>query len=178
MSDDRVRTRVRTPSGWLAFQEFFVRDRCEPEIVDVIYEGASEARPAAGVIEALHEADAVLICPSNPVSSVGPILAVPGIREALLETRARVAAISPIVRDAAVTGPAGKMMRAKGLEVSALGVADAYDGLLDRLVIDQGDAAAVAPLRARGLDAVVADIVMTGRETEVALARAVLKALA
>jgi len=178
MSDDRIRTRVRTPSGWLAFQEFFVRDRCQPDVVDVIYEGAREARPAPGVIAALREADAVLICPSNPVSSIGPILAVPGIRDALLETRARVAAISPIVRDAAVTGPAGKMMRAKGLAVSALGVAHAYDGLLDMLVIDRGDAALAAPLRALGIDAVVADIVMTGRETEVELASVVLKALA
>src|SRR5262245_7645139 len=154
MSDDRVRTRVRTPSGWLAFQEFFVRDRCQPDVVDVIYEGARDARPAPGVIEALFEADAVVICPSNPVSSVGPILAVPGVREALLETRARVAAISPIVGDEAVTGPAGKMMRAKGLAVSVLGVARAYDGLLDVLVIDRSDAASAAPLRALGIGAV------------------------
>src|SRR5262249_54959395 len=123
MSDDRVRTRVHTPDGWLDFQEFFVRDRCVSEVVDVAFEGADRVRAAAGVIEALHEADVVVICPSNPVSSVGPILAVAGVRGALAETRARVVAVSPIVGDAPVSGPAGKMMRAKGLEVSALGVA-------------------------------------------------------
>ena len=130
MSDHRVATRVRTPAGWLAFQEFFVRERCEPEVLDLDYQGSEQAQPAPGVLEAIRAADAILICPSNPISSVGPILAVPGIRSALAETPARVSAVSPIVGDAPVSGPAGKMMRAKGLEVSALGVADAYAGLL------------------------------------------------
>ena len=176
MSDERVRTRVRTPDGWLDFQEFFVRDRCEPDVLDVVYEGADQARAAPGVIEALHEAELVVICPSNPISSVGPILAIPGARAALTETRARVVAVSPIVGAAPVSGPAGKMMQAKGLDVSPLGVARAYEGWLDALVVDGRDATFAGSLRARGVAPVVTDIVMTGRDREVALARVVLEA--
>jgi LPPG:FO 2-phospho-L-lactate transferase len=177
MSDDRVRTRVRTPDGWLDFQEFFVRDRCEPDVVDVAYEGADRARAAPGVIETLLEADLVLICPSNPVSSVGPILAVSGVRSALVETRGRVVAVSPIIGDAPVSGPAGKMMRAKGLEVSPLGVARAYEGWLDALVVDGRDASLTSALGARDVRAIVTDIVMGSADREVALARAVLEAV-
>jgi LPPG:FO 2-phospho-L-lactate transferase len=176
MTDDPVRTRVRTPGGWLDFQEFFVRDRCAPDVVDVAYEGAEKARAAPGVIDALREADVVIVCPSNPVSSIGPILAVGGVRGALAEARARVVAVSPIVGGAPVSGPAGKMMRAKGLEVSTLGVASAYEGWLDVLLVDERDAALAGPLRARGLYPVVGDIMMSGRDREAALARAVLEA--
>jgi LPPG:FO 2-phospho-L-lactate transferase len=176
MSDQPVRTQVRTPLGWLAFQEFFVRERCQPEVLDVAYRGAEDAKPAPGVIEALREADAVVICPSNPVSSVGPILAVPGIREAIAERRPCVTAVSPIVGGRAVGGPAAQMMRAKGYEVSPGGVADAYAGLLARLVIDRSDGAAEGALRARGVRAVVADSMMTSRDKEIALARSVLEA--
>jgi LPPG:FO 2-phospho-L-lactate transferase len=176
MSDDRVRTRVRTPSGWQAFQEFFVRDRWQPEVLDIVYEGADAARAAPGVLEALREADAIVVAPSNPVSSVGPILAVPGVRTALAETRARVVAVSPIVGAAPVSGPAGKMMRAKGLDVSVAGVARAYEGLLDVLVVDRRDASSLAELRSLGSDAIATDILMTGHESELALARAVVKA--
>jgi LPPG:FO 2-phospho-L-lactate transferase len=176
MSDDRVRTRVRTPNGWLDFQEFFVRDRCEPDVLDVAYEGVDRARAAPYVIEALHAADLVVVCPSNPVSSVGPVLAVPGLCGALVETRARVVAVSPIVGDAPVSGPAGKMMRAKGLEVTPIGVARAYERWLDVLVVDERDAPLASALRARGVAAVVTDAFMTGRDREVALARTVLEA--
>jgi LPPG:FO 2-phospho-L-lactate transferase len=177
MSDDPVRTRVRTPDGWLAFQEFFVRDRCLPDVVDVDYEGADRARPAPGVVEAIHRAEAIIICPSNPVSSIGPMLAVRGLRTALLETRAKVIAVSPIVGTAPLSGPAGKMMRAKGHDVSVAGVADVYEGLIDALVIDRRDAGAADALRTRGIAPIVTDIVMDGRESEVRLARAVLEAV-
>jgi LPPG:FO 2-phospho-L-lactate transferase len=177
MSDDRVATRVKTPAGWLAFQEFFVRERCEPEVLDVVYHGSEEARPAPGVLDALRRADAIVICPSNPISSIGPILAVPGLRRALAETTARVSAVSPIVGDAPVSGPAGKMMRAKGLDVSALGVADAYAGLLDQLVIDERDTHLAAALSLRGVHAVVTDSIMGSHQSEVALARCVIEAV-
>ncbi len=176
MSDDRVATRVQTPQGELAFQEFFVRECCAPEVIDVAYDGAARARPAPGVLESIGAADVVILCPSNPVSSIGPILAVPGVRRALVETRARVTAVSPIVGSAAVSGPAGKMMRAKGFEVSALGVADAYEDLLDQLVIDARDARWSGQLRERRIDPVVADSIMANREGEIALARATLEA--
>jgi LPPG:FO 2-phospho-L-lactate transferase len=175
MSNDRVRTYVETPGGRLAFQEFFVRERCGPEIVDIVYEGADRARPAPGVLEAIGEARMIVICPSNPISSIGPILAVPGIRQALSATAARVVAVSPIVGQAPVSGPAGKMMAAKGFEVSALGVAAMYAEFLEQLVVDHRDADLAAALQARGVEVLVTGSIMDGADQEKALARAVLE---
>src|SRR5262249_42945748 len=173
MSDDPVRTRVRTPDGWLGFQEFFVRDRCAPEVVDVDFEGAARARPAPGVVETIARADALIVCPLNPVRSSGPMLAIPALRAAVLEARARVVALSPIVGTSAVSGPAGKMMRAKGFEVSVLGIAAVYQGIVDMLVIDRRDEGSAGALRARGVAPVATDVMMRGRDSEVALARVV-----
>src|SRR2546425_197285 len=114
MSDDPVRTRVRTPDGWLSFQEYFVREKAQVRVLDVEYAGAAASRPAPGVLEAIREADLVVVCPSNPVTSVGPVLAVPGMAQALAAVRSRVVAVSPIVGGAAVSGPAGELMRARG----------------------------------------------------------------
>src|SRR5215468_3386337 len=136
MSDQPVSTRILGPDGWLTFQEYFVREKTQVEVRQVDYAGAAEARPAPGVLPAIAAADAVIVCPSNPITSIGPILAVPGILQALEATPARVLAISPIVGGAAVSGPAGRLMAARGLEVSALGVAAAYAPWLDMLMID------------------------------------------
>ncbi len=174
MSDEPVRTRVRTPDGWLSFQEYFVREKAQVQVLDVEYAGASQARPAPGVLEAICEAEVVVVCPSNPVTSVGPVLAVPGITDALTGARARVVAVSPIVGGAAVSGPAGALMRARGLSVSAVGVAAAYAPWLGTLVIDRSDTGRVVELARLGVEAVVADIVMTDRDREIALARVVL----
>jgi len=178
MSNEQVRTRVKTPSGWLPFQEYFVRERCAPDVVDIDYAGAARAEPAPGVVAAIAEARCVVICPSNPLSSIGPILAVSGIREALSRTAARVVAVSPIVGRAPVSGPAGKMMAAKGFDVSPLGVADVYTDLLDCLVVDDRDASLATPLRTRGIEVIVTDSIMDGADKEAALARAVLEGLA
>jgi LPPG:FO 2-phospho-L-lactate transferase len=177
MSDEPVRTRVLTPGGWLAFQEFFVRDRCQPEVLDIEYVDADRARPGAEVLEAIAGADAIVICPSNPISSVGPIVAVPGIRRALVERRDAVTAISPIIGESPVSGPAGKMMHAKGFPISVIGVAQAYGGFLGRLFIDERDRAAAPILQESGVRAIVADITMNDRDREIALARTVLEAL-
>jgi len=127
MSDARVETRVATPDRELSFQEYFVRERYRPQVRGVRFVGAEQSTPAPGVLEAISSADAVVLAPSNPITSIGPILAVPGIRKALCETQAPVAAISPIVGDAAVSGPAGALMAAQKLAVSASGVAQAYE---------------------------------------------------
>lgn len=177
MSDDPVRTRIRTPDGWLAFQEFFVREKAKVEILEVSYDGAETARPGQGVLEAIQGAEAVIVCPSNPITSVGPILAVPGILEALRATRAQTLAITPIVGGAPVSGPAGRLMAVRGSPVSALGVAACYRGWLDVLVVDRQDAGLVSALEAMGVRAVVAETLMTDEEREVALARTVLAAL-
>ena len=176
MSDEPVRTMIRTPSGRLTFQEYFVREKALVEVVGVDYEGAPSARPAPGVIDALRAADAIVVCPSNPVTSVGPILAVPGIVDALRATAARTVGVSPIVGGAAVSGPAGALMRARGLAVSPRGVADTYAPWLRRLLIDPRDHGSIADLARGGVVAETADIIMTGREVEAALARRVLDA--
>jgi LPPG:FO 2-phospho-L-lactate transferase len=171
-----VRTRLRTPAGWLAFQEFFVRDQAQPEVEEVVYDGAREARPAPGVLDAIRQAEGVIVCCSNPVTSIGPILAVPGITDALAATTAPVVAVSPIVGSAPVSGPAGKLLRARGLPVSALSLAQLYRPWLDVLVVDRRDAALAPEVARRGLRAVVTETVMTDPSGEVALARAVLAA--
>lgn len=176
-TDFPVRTRILTPGGWLGFQEFFVREKALVDVLDVAYEGASEARPAPGVLEAIAEATAVIVCPSNPITSIGPILALPGIVEALRTTRATTLAVSPIVGGAAVSGPAGPLMAAKGLPVSAVGVALCYRPWLDVLVLDERDRALTPALRELGVSPLVTDTLMTDHAAETRLARAVLEAL-
>lgn len=176
MSDDPVRTRLRTPAGWLSFQEYFVREKALVDVLEVVYDGADVARPAPGVLAAIAGAEAVIVCPSNPVTSLGPVLAVPGIAQALAATRAPVVAVSPIVGSAAVSGPAARLMRARGLDVSPAGVAAAYAPWLRHLLIDVRDAASAAALAKLGVHAVVTDIVMTDRASERALAAQALAA--
>lgn len=176
-TDSPVRTRVLTPQGWLGFQEFFVREKALLDVLDVIYDGADEARPAPGVVDAIAQASAVILCPSNPITSIGSILAVPGIAEALTATQAKVVAISPIVGGAPVSGPAGKLMAARGLPLSAVGVAQLYSAWLDLLVLDTRDQALAPDLLGLGIRPVVTDTIMTDRRREVALARTVVEAL-
>jgi len=177
MSDQPVRTRILGPDGWLAFQEYFVREKAQVDVRAVSYAGAPRATPAPGVTDALRRADAVLVCPSNPITSIGPILAVPGIVEALQNTRATVVAVSPIVGGDAVSGPAGRLMASAGLPVSATGVARAYGGWLDVLVLDEQDRALADDVRTAGATPVPAPTMMTSREAEVTLARHVLGAI-
>ena len=151
MTNSRVETRVDTPAGELCFQEYFVQRWYQDPVHSVRFAGAADAKPAPGVIDAIMSASAVLIAPSNPISSIGPILAVPGIKEALQRTRAPVAAISPIVGGAAVSGPAGILMAAEGLPVSIVGVARAYRDFLDVLLVDGRDSQAAEELQESGL---------------------------
>jgi LPPG:FO 2-phospho-L-lactate transferase len=176
MSDEPVRTQVRTRDGWLTFQEYFVREKALVEPLDIVYAGVEAAHPAPGVLEAIRDADLLVICPSNPVTSVGPILRVTPLADALATARAPAVAVSPIIGQAAVSGPAGALLAARGLPVSPLGVAAAYEPWLDVLLIDPRDAALAPALDRAGVRAVVADILMTDRAREVALARRVLEA--
>jgi LPPG:FO 2-phospho-L-lactate transferase len=176
MSDQPVRTRILGPDGWLAFQEYFVREKAQVDVRAVSYAGAARAHPGPGVADALLTADAVLVCPSNPITSVGPILAVPGLVEALRATEATVVAVSPIVGGDAVSGPAGRLMASAGLPVSAAGVARAYADWLDVLVFDERDRAMAPEIERTGVRPVAAPTIMSGREAEVALARRVLDA--
>ena len=174
MSNSRVETRVGTPIGELSFEEYFVQRWYQDPVDSVRFAGAADAEPAPGVVEAINSASLVLLAPSNPVTSIGPILAVPGIREALRETQAPVAAISPIVGGAAVSGPAGVLMASQGLPVSLAGVAQAYHDFIDVLVADARDSKEADELRRSGFQVHCARTVMRSAEEKAALARKVL----
>ena len=175
MSDDPVRTRVRTPDGALAFQHYFVRDRCAPAVTGFEFAGIETAAVNPELVTALQEpVRAVVICPSNPFVSVDPILDIPGMRDLLRGTGAPVLAVSPIVGGQAIKGPTAKMMRELAIPATAEQVAAHYAGLITAFVLDERDAAAQPAVEALGLDTVVAQSVMVTLQDRVDLARAVL----
>ena len=163
MADEPVRTEVRTDDGWLEFQEYFVHRRQAPEVHEVRLAGVASARPSPEVVAALDAAEAIVVCPSNPIVSVGPILAVPGLRDAVAKVRARgvrVAAVSPIIGGRALKGPADRMLASLGHEASALGVARQYTGIADIFVLDRVDAALEPTIAELGLLTLVTDTIM------------------
>ena len=173
MSDDPVRTRVRTDEGWLDFQHWFVRLQCVPVVRGLAFEGADRARPQPALMAALRDGGvrAVVICPSNPLISIEPILAVAGVREAIAGCGAPVLAVSPIIGGQAVKGPTAKMMRELGTEPGAAAVARRYGDLLQGYVMDHADAEQAAGLAPR---VVLARTLMQSLEDREALARTVL----
>jgi LPPG:FO 2-phospho-L-lactate transferase len=174
MTDDRVETRVRTEDSELLFQEYFVRERYQPNVCGVRFAGAGEATPTDAVLGAIADAETIFVAPSNPITSIGPILAVPGIRKALTETSASVAAISPIVNGAAVSGPAAALMQAQGLPPSIAGVAEAYGDFLNVLVVDESDRKAASELNRANLEIRCTNTVMKSAQDKASLARAAL----
>jgi LPPG:FO 2-phospho-L-lactate transferase len=178
MSNSRVETRVGTPIGELSFEEYFVQRWYQDPVESIRFAGAADAEPAPGVIEAILSADIVLLAPSNPITSIGPILAVPGVRDGLQKTKGRIAAVSPIVGGEAVAGPAGILMTSQGLPVSISGVAEAYHDFLDVLVVDVRDAQAAEELRQTGVRVHVAKTIMQTSEDKANLASEVLSAVA
>jgi LPPG:FO 2-phospho-L-lactate transferase len=177
MSDSRIETRVDTPLGELSFQEYFVQRWYQDPVKAVRFAGATEAEPAPGVVDAIMAASAVILAPSNPSTSIGPILSVPGIRDALRKTGATIAAISPIVGDAAVSGPAGILMAAQGLPVSIAGVARAYEDFVDILIADLRDAEVAGQLTGGGLRVHCTNTIMRSADDKAKLARTVLALL-
>jgi len=177
MTDDPVETHVTLTSGEeIHFQEYWVGRGARDEVASVRLRGAERARPAPGVLEAIASAEAILVAPSNPVVSIGTILAVPGIREALIASRARVAGVSPIVGGAPVRGMADKLMPAAGVEVSCVGAASLLRDVLDGFVIDLVDEVRAADVEALGLRCVVAQTMMHTVEDAAALAKVALEA--
>jgi len=174
MSDDPVRTRVQTDAGWLDFQDYFVHRRCEPAVRAIEFAGAERARAQADALAALQRPDlrAVVVCPSNPLVSIEPILAVPGLRAALEQAAAPVLAVTPIIRGQAVKGPAAKMLRELGFEASSGAVARRYAGLVDVFVSDAADP---PPGPLPGMQFAQAPTLMSGVEDREQLARTVLE---
>ena len=181
MTNSPVETRVLTTVGELSFQEYFVQRRYQDEVKAVHFAGASQAVPAPGVFDAIRSSELILLAPSNPVTSIGPILAVPGIRAALREAQGTIAAVSPIVGTAAVTGPAGALLASQGFAVSIAGVADFYRDFLDLLVVDSQDAEFAAKLPRRNESSAtvgmhITSTIMRNHGDRVALARSVVEA--
>jgi LPPG:FO 2-phospho-L-lactate transferase len=171
MTDARVATRLQTPAGELAFQEYFVHRRTADDVLGVSFAGVEQAAPAPGLLDAIASAEVVLIAPSNPIVSIGPILAVPGVRAALQQAAAPVVAVSPIIAGETVKGPAAKMLRTLGHEPSAATIAALYQDFLDVLVLDEADATLASTVEALGVRAAVTDTIMRGRYEKAALAR-------
>jgi LPPG:FO 2-phospho-L-lactate transferase len=184
VTDDPLRTRVTLaeastlgPAGTeVGFQDYFVRLRHEVAVSGVRFEGATAALPAPGVMEALERADVIVVCPSNPVVSIGPVLAVPGVRDALVRRRDRVIAVSPIIAGAALKGPADRLMAELGTQSSVVGVARLYAPWVRTLVVDGADATRASDVEAEGVRCVVTDTVMSTPERAAALARVVVDA--
>jgi len=170
-----VATRVDVVGeGEIDFQDYFVRRRHDVPVRGVSFDGAIAATPGPGVLDALEAADRVVICPSNPIVSIDPILSVPGIREAVQHRRDRVVAVSPIVAGAALKGPAARLLADLGHEVSVVGVARLYGPLASVLVVDEADGWLAGAVESEGVQCVVVPTVMRGRAEAVALAEAVL----
>jgi LPPG:FO 2-phospho-L-lactate transferase len=174
MSDDRIETRVTTRQGEMSFQEFFVKERWTPEVLAVDFAGVAQSRPAPGVLEAIRDAEGIIVCPSNPITSLGPILAVPGLRAALKETAARIIGVSPMIGATAISGPAHKLMLASGREPSASGVAKGYDDFLDAFLIAEEDSGLVQQIESLQIEVVCTNIRMPTRAEKQRLAREVL----
>jgi LPPG:FO 2-phospho-L-lactate transferase len=175
MSDDVVRTKVRTADGWLEFQDYFVRRGHRDDVEEVRFDGLDSASPTSDVLNAVKNADLVVIAPSNPFVSVAPILALPEVGDALTATDARVVAISPIVGGAALRGPAAQMMRSLGAKPGVTGVAAHYEarypGLVDAMFIDNADSAHADAIAELGIQPVVTGIVIADERERLRLAR-------
>lgn len=167
-TDDRLRTMVRIDEGWITFQEYFVDRRYRDEVLELRFDGSESAAPAPGVVEAIGRADRVIIGPSNPPLSIWPILAIPGIREALA-AHPDVTAVSPLIGGKTVKGPADRVMTSLGLPPGNAGVAAAYEGLISRLVIDRADEADAGSIHAH--EVVITNTLIKEREEGIRLAR-------
>ena len=174
MSDEPVRTVLNTANGDLAMQDYFVRQRSEPEIKSVTYAGVADARPSPGFLTALEQAALIVFCPSNPFLSLGPIFAMPGVKEMLTASAALRVGVSPIIGGEAVRGPAGKMMAELGEDVSCVGVAKQYQGMLDVFLIDREDEGHAPEIGRLGIQPQTAPIMMYDEADKVELARYVL----
>lgn len=174
MSDERIETRLVTPQGEIAFQEYFVKEHCSPEVTAISFRGAESSRPAPGVLEAIRQAETIVMCPSNPITSIGPILAVPGIRGALSKTAATVVGISPLIGATAISGPAHKLMRAAGFEASVLGAVRCYTDVLNVFLIADEDKHWAEVIAAANIETVCTNIRMITLADKRRLAREVL----
>ena len=174
MTDDTLRTVVITEISEMSFQEYFVKNRCDPRVISLRFDSPSECSPSPGFVTALNESDLLVFCPSNPFLSVDPILAVPGVRKKIENFRGARVAVSPIVGGEAIKGPAGKILRELGHEVSCVGVAKRYVDLCDVFIIDNVDADLASTIEKLGMRVVVTNTIMNNDQEKRTLAREIL----
>jgi len=177
MTNDKLETKIMTDKGIMHFQEYLVRRGAQDKVINVMFEGAEKAQPAPEVIDSILNADMIVICPSNPIVSIGTILSVKNVRDMLRETRAKVVAISPIVGGAPIKGPADKLMRGLGLEVSAYSVARLYQDFLDVFIIDHLDRTERERIENLGLRVIITNTIMKSLRDKVRLAGVTLNQL-
>jgi len=177
MTEEKVTTMIDTAEGTIHFQEFLVKMRAEPEIRGISFRGIEEARPSLGVLESIDRYEGVIICPSNPIVSIGPILSVRDVRKTLAARKSKVVAISPIVGGLPIKGPADKMMHALGVEVSALGVAQLYSDVAGHIVIDEVDENLKGQIESLGMKAKVTNTIMKTMKDKIELSKIVLSVL-
>ncbi len=172
-SDQHIETRIDTPQGEMHLQEFWVMLKGEPDVVGVKYNGPKNSKPAPNVVNAILDAEKVIICPANPVTSIGPMTHIVGIKEALTSVRERVVAVSPIVGTYPVSGPAGRFLRSIGIETSSKGVADLYSGFVGEMIIDESDKMMMNNIEKLGVNVSITNIVMRNEADEQRLAQLV-----
>jgi len=175
MTDDKFETRIVTRDGSIHFQEYLVKRGAKDEVFGVEFLGADNAKPAAGVIDSVVKAELVIVCPSNPIVSIGTILAVKGVRDALRQTNAKKIAISPIIAGAPIKGPADKLLKGLGLEVSAYSVAKLYADFLDTFILDTADSAEKNKIEKLGIEVKATNTIMRTLEDKIQLAKTVLE---
>ena len=175
MTDDRFQTKIITDKGIMHFQEYMVKRGAQDKVLNVLFDHAEKAKPAPEVINAILDAKLIIICPSNPVVSIGPILSVKNVRRALKKTKAKIVAISPIIRGAPLKGPADKLMRGLGLEVSAYSVANLYRDFIDIFIIDNMDKDEEERIEKLGLKVVVTNTIMKTLQDKIRLAKTTIK---
>lgn len=175
MSDDKVQTKVVTEKGVLTFNEYYVREKCLPSVIDTFYEGSKEAKPGPDVLKAILDANLVVIGPSNPIAGIGPILSIEAIRKALKSCMDKVVVVSPIICNRAVSGPSERMMQAEGLEVSSLGIARFYYGMASKIYVHPSDIDLVKIPAELQMKVSATDILMKGPQDSIRLAKEILK---
>ena len=175
MTDDRFETRIKTRDGTVHFEEYLVKRKARDEVLGVSYSGLNNAEPAEGVLDSIANSELVVLCPSNPIVSIGTILAVRGVKNALRKTHARKVAISPIVAGSPIKGPADRLLKGLGCEVSAFAVAKLYSEFLDTFVIDTADCQSKTRIEELGIEVKVTNTIMLSLQDKIALAKTVLE---
>jgi len=175
MTDNRFETRIKTRDGTVHFEEYLVKRKARDEVLGVSYSGLNNAEPAEGVLDSIANSELVVLCPSNPIVSIGTILAIRGVKNALRKTHARKVAISPIVAGSPIKGPADRLLKGLGCEVSAFAVAKLYSEFLDTFVIDTADCQSKTRIEELGIEVKVTNTIMLSLQDKIALAKTVLE---